>query len=173
VKGNTMKNEMAKLDQEIVERVALRYQIPAFIANHLNIPVEVVRDVVAKNTGKIQELRKEFVEKQRGRLFKKLGKLSFTAYEEILSMDSSEPVVVKGEIVGQQVNPQVLKLKKEVADRVMEEMNVLTKAQRGGGTNIQINNKNEDKTKDALIEQKELREQLESCVIKGESNEEN
>jgi len=105
--------------------------------------------------------------------FKVLAKASMVVMRKILRTDHVQPVFDKeGVECGKKIDVNILKIKKEVAERVLEEVGVVEPVKKGGG--IVINNtKGGDNNQTLVIEEKrkETKQLLELCKLdKDEDN---
>jgi len=122
---------MNERDEIICEKRVYDCWTEAQIARNLGIDKSIVTRVIAENADYIDSLKKE-----RKSLYKdkiaNLVKLSHSAYKEILRAKVKSDVYDKdGNKVGVKNDVALMKLKKETADRVLEEIEIM-KPQRKG-----------------------------------------
>lgn len=144
---------MEDRDLMICEKRVYNCWTVAQISKNMEIPRDTVERVLKDNAKTIDTLREE-----RRKLYKNkiedLAKLSHSAYKEILKAKAEVIVVNKeGIVVGTKPDTALMKLKKETADRVLEEVQALTPQKKGGMVidnrkQTVINNQEDEKKKE-------------------------
>lgn len=101
-----------------------------------NIDIEHIKYIWDNN----KEYRRELLEKRNKNLleeYRNLGKESLKCLRNILNMSHMVDVFDnKNKVIGKKADASVLKLKKEIGERILEDLHIMTPQKKGGGIMI-------------------------------------
>jgi hypothetical protein len=128
-------------EAQIIELVAYNRKAPSEIAKKMSMCRNNVVKVIHKHRDLIISIQEEDKHKWKMKV-DSLTRLAFNTYKDILKTDHRQPVLDgEGNVVGHEVNTQVLKTKKEVAEALLQNRDVLeNNKQSGRSINIMQNN---------------------------------
>jgi len=152
---------MTESDKVICQKRIYFYKPPSIIAKEMGMEVSLVKEVLEKNKGYLVELTNERTDIWKGK-YKKLIKLSHCALQDILKADHRVREYKDGEVVKETINGELLKMKKEVAERVLEEAEIIKTRKVGGGINIDNRRQTVIQDKERVLE---IEDALQDCRI--------